>query len=62
MLVDFDAAEKVQTRLGAGGGDVEQASSLDVFGLAVKHSDIVIKRLLVAAGFVDRREQKLTSG
>ena len=56
VLVHLDAAEQVQARLGAGGGDVEQAPSLYVFGVAVKHSDVVIKGLPVAAGPVDGRD------
>ena len=58
----FGAAEQVQARRGARGGDVEQAPRLDVLGFAVELAHVFVERLLVAAGFVDRRKQQPAAG
>src|SRR3989442_11508588 len=58
VFVGLRAGEEVQALLGAGGGDVEEATGLDIVGFLVELPYILVGRVFAGAGFVDRSEEQ----
>src|SRR5882762_10514338 len=58
VFVGLRAGEEVQALLGASGGDVEEAAGLDIVGFLVELPYILVGRVFVGAGFVDRGEEQ----
>ena len=53
VLVALGAGEEVKAVLGAGGGDVEEARGLGVFGVEVEVFEVAVGGVVFGAGFFD---------
>src|SRR5689334_8384985 len=60
VLVDAEAREEVQAVLGAGGGDIEEARGLDVFGFGIEAVEVLVGRIRIRAGGLDGSQKQIT--